>query len=103
MAKNQLNLDEIHVATIKKHLREQGKEHTNQAAIDYALEVVAKQVSGQFVDIEDGLLRELWNRELYIIYCKRFNNFVIIDEEMQALSYEFPFEDWKEEFYKINK
>jgi hypothetical protein len=47
MAKNQINLDEIHVATIKKYLREQGKEHTNQAAIDYALEIVAKQVTNK--------------------------------------------------------
>jgi hypothetical protein len=47
MAKNQLNLDEIHVATIKKYLREQGKEHTNQAVIDYALEIVAKQVTNK--------------------------------------------------------
>ena len=44
MAKNQLNLDEIHVATIKKHLRELGKESNHQAVIDYALEIVAKLV-----------------------------------------------------------
>jgi hypothetical protein len=103
MAKNQINLDEIHVATIKKHLREQGKEHTNQAAIDYALEIVAKQVSSQFVDIEDGLLRELWKKELLFKFKERFNESSMTLQEMEVLSYEFPFEEWKKEFYKINK
>jgi len=61
MAKNQLNLDEIHVATIKKYLREQGKEHTNQAAIDYALEIVAKQVTiyeGRYNGIPSHIIAE---------------------------------------------
>jgi hypothetical protein len=49
MAKNQLNLDEIHVATIKKYLRKErnNQDIYNQDVVNYALEVVAKQVTNK--------------------------------------------------------
>jgi hypothetical protein len=54
-------------------------------------------------EIEERVLLELWRYELYMLYKKKYTNFLIVEDCMKDLEKKYPFEEWKIKFYKINE